>query len=408
MAVGRVAQLGRPLTVPQFRRLWVAQLVSEVGDWSARLALSVLLYLRTGSPALTALVTTASLVPWLGPGQLLTSVTERWPRRNVMVAADLLRAAAFLVVLLPLPVPALLAIVFCAGLATPPFEAARSAMRPEILPAPLFPPAVALSAITQDISVALGYLAGGALVGGLGASTAVLCNAGSFAASALLLIGLPPAPPPRQGETGGGLRAGLRALTSDPFNVRAMVLVTAAMLVATSMSALSAPLVFRVLGGGPATVAALVAVASVVSIVATAAVPPGVDVAVLLRWAAAYTLIGGLVVVGCFTAMSMGGPRAALAGAAFAAAGLLFAVLAPANIVVSPRLPRDVRASSFSLLMGMLVATEAMGAAGAGVVASAIGVMPVFLALGLVPLAVGAWAVAVPASPRARCLDRLG
>lgn len=396
MIGGRVLQLGRPLSVPAFRRLWAAQLVSEVGDWSARLALSVLLYVRTGSPALTGLVTTASLLPWLGPGQLLTSLTERWSRRRVMVAADLVRVAAFAVVVVPLPVPVLLAVVFCAGLATPPFEAARAALRPEVLPPPLFPSAVALSSITQDLSVAVGYLSGGALVAVLGAPTVLLINAGSFAVSALLLIGLPTAAPPRRGHASGGLREGLRALTRDPSNVRAVVLVTAAMLTATALSAMSAPLVLDTLKEGPGMVGALVAVAAVVSLAATAAVPPENPASGQLRWAGAYASVGGLIVMGCFTAITLGGPRPTLAVLAYAAAGLLFAVIGPANIVVTPRLPPEVRASALSLLMGMLVATEAAGAAAAGLGAGAVGLVPVCAALGVPPLAVGAWALLMP------------
>jgi len=91
----------RPLRVPAFRRLWTSQLVSEVGDWSARLVLSLVVYTRSGSVVLTGLVTTVLLIPWLGPGQLLTGLLEQWPRRRVMVAADLVRAAAFLVALPP-------------------------------------------------------------------------------------------------------------------------------------------------------------------------------------------------------------------------------------------------------------------------------------------------------------------
>lgn len=399
MIGARVQHLSRPLTVPAFRRLWVAQMVSEVGDWSARLALSVLLFVRTGSPALTALVTTASLLPWLGPGQLLTSLTEHWPRRRVMVVSDLVRAMVFLlVVLIPMPVAPLLALVFCAGLATPPFEAARAALRPEVLPAALFPSGVALSAITQDLSVAVGYLAGGALVALLGAEAAMLCNAGSFAVSGLLLTGLPTVAPLRRAQLGGGLRAGLRALTGDPCNVRAAVLVTAAMLTATSLSALSTPLVLNELGGGAGTVGALVAVAAVGSVAATAAVPPETSAAVLLRWAGGYTLVGGLVVAGCFAATRWDGSRTALAVVAFAGAGVLFAVLAPANIVVSSRLPREVRASAISLLMGLLVATEAAAAAGAGIAAGAVGLLPVCAVLGALPLLVGAWSLVRPPS----------
>ena len=67
----RAAALGGPLRVPAFRRLWLAQLVSELGDWAARLALSYLVYERTGSAALAGIVTAASLIPWLGRGRLL-------------------------------------------------------------------------------------------------------------------------------------------------------------------------------------------------------------------------------------------------------------------------------------------------------------------------------------------------
>ncbi len=387
----RVVALSRPLAVPAFRRLWVAQLVSEVGDWSARLVLSVLAYTRTGSPAITGLVTTASLVPWLGPGQLLTSLSERWPRRRVMVAADLTRAAAFTLAVTPLPVPVLLAVVGCAGLATPPFEAARSAMRPEVISERLLPSAVALSSITQDLTVAVGYAAGGGLAALLGGSAALLVNALSFAASALLLAGLPAAAAPRDGQAGGALRQGMRALNRDPLIVRAVLLVTAAMLAATSLTAVAAPLVVQVLHGGAETVGGLVALAATVSIAATAAIPTDNEPLVLLKWAAAYALTGGAVMVGCFTAIGLGlGARTELAVLAFAATGLLFAVIAPANVVVSPRLPAELRATAMSLLMGGLVATEAAGAAGAGFASSVVGVVPVCVALGVVPLVVGA------------------
>ena len=403
---GRLAALSRPLAVPAFRRLWAAQLVSEVGDWSARLVLSLLVYGRTGSPAVTALVTTASLVPWLGPGQLLTSASERWPRRTVMVASDLVRAAAFTLAVLPLPVGLLLAVVFCAGLATPPFEAARAALRPEVIPEPLLPPAVALSSITQDLTVAVGYATGGALAAVLGGSTALLVNAASFAASGVLLAGLPPATAPRAGPASGALGRGWRALRRDPLIVRAVLLVTAAMLTATSLTAVAAPLVLRVLGAGPATAGALVALAAIVSIVATAAIPADTDPVRLLRWAAAYALTGGLVTVGCFAAIGFGVTEPTkLAVLAFAATGLLFAVIAPANVVVSPRLPAGLRASALSLLMGALVATEAAGAAVTGLAASAVGLLPVCSALGVPAAAVGAYALlALPADEPASLL----
>lgn len=390
----------RPLGVPAFRRLWAAQLVSEVGDWSARLVLSVVVYTRSDSVALTGLVTTALLLPWLGPGQLLTGLCERWPRRRVMVAADLLRGAAFTLALLPLPVPMLLAIVFCAGLATPPFEAARSALRPEIVPEPLVPPAIALSSITQDLSVVVGYAAGGTLVALLGARPALLVNAASFAVSAALLAGLDQMRAPGRGAATSSLREGVQALRSDPLIVRAVFLVTAAMFAATSLTALAAPLVLQVLGAGPSMVGLLVALAAVVSLVATAAVPAVADPVLLLRWAAAFTTVGGACIVICLALMIAGvGTATGLAVAAFAGTGLLFAVIAPANVVVTPRLPAQVRASALSVLMGALVVTEAAGAAAAGLAASVVGLLPVGVALGVPALILGGLALRVRADP---------
>jgi len=393
----RLLVLARPLTVPAFRRLWLAQLISEVGDWSARLVLAYLVFERTGSPAVTSLVTTISLVPWLGPGQLLTALSERWPRRRVMVVADVVRAVAFGVAGLPLPIPVLLGVVFCAGLATPAFEAARAAVRPEILPRELYPPAVALTGITQDLTVAIGAALGGGLVALLGTHPALAVNAASFAASAGFLAGLPAAAAARRGPLRGALRISYRALRRDPLIVRAVLLVTAAMLTATSMTALTVPLSREVLGAGPAAVGGLIAIASVVSIVATAAVPTDGDPAQLLRWAAGYALLGGGLTTGCYLAISLGsGARSALAAVGYLAAGLLFAVLAPANVVVSPRLPGDIRASALSLLMGALVATEALGAAVAGWGAAAAGILPMCILLGGPPIALGGYCMLRP------------
>lgn len=400
---GQVVALLRPLRVPAFRRLWTAQLVSEVGDWSARLVLSLVVYGRSGSVVLTGLVTTVLLIPWLGPGQLLTGLLERWPRRRVMVAADLVRAAAFLVALVPLPVPLLLLTVFGAGLATPPFEAARSALRPEIVPTPLVSPAIALSSITQDLSVVAGYAAGGLLVALLGPRPALLVNAASFAVSAVLLAGLPDAGPPGcSGSTTAALRDGVRALRDDPFIVRAVLLVTAAMFTATSLTALAAPLVMQLLGAGPSRVGLLVGLAAAVSLVVTAAVPAADDPVLLLRWAATFTTLGAACVLLSLTLISFGlGTTTGLAIAVFAGIGLLFAVIAPANVVVTPRLPAPIRASAVSVLMGALVATEAIGAAAAGLAASIVGVLPVGIALAVPALVLGGLALHTRPHPAA-------
>jgi MFS family permease len=48
-----------------FLRIWGAQAVSEVGDWAARLAMSILVFRATGSALQSALVFSVSLLPAL-------------------------------------------------------------------------------------------------------------------------------------------------------------------------------------------------------------------------------------------------------------------------------------------------------------------------------------------------------
>jgi len=69
--VGRLepvpATFGAVFAVPAFRVLWLAQVLSVVGDQLARVALSVLAFHRTGSPLLTGVVYALSYLPGL-PG----------------------------------------------------------------------------------------------------------------------------------------------------------------------------------------------------------------------------------------------------------------------------------------------------------------------------------------------------
>ncbi len=130
----------------------------------------------------------------------------------------------------------------------------------------------------------------------------------------MTFAGLPAAAAPQSGHAGGALRQGLRALRRDALIVRAVLLVTAAMLAATSLTAVAAPLVVQVLHGGAETV---------------------------------------------------GGARRACRYGEHRRRRTAVRGDRPANVVVSPWLPAELRATAMSLLMGGLVATEAVGAAAA-------------------------------------------
>jgi len=120
--------------VAEFRALWMAQLLSVVGDQLARVALTVLVYDRTRSALLAAITFALSIVPTFIGGMTLAWLADRYPRRRVMIACDLVRGAIVLVMAIPgLPLAALVSLLFLVTLIEAPFTAARAAIFPDVL-----------------------------------------------------------------------------------------------------------------------------------------------------------------------------------------------------------------------------------------------------------------------------------
>ena len=81
------------LAVGEFRALFAAYTVSMLGDIVAAVALTVLVFERTGSPFLAGVTFTLAFLPYLFGGALLSSLVDRVPPRRLMIGCDLLSAA---------------------------------------------------------------------------------------------------------------------------------------------------------------------------------------------------------------------------------------------------------------------------------------------------------------------------
>src|SRR5579863_6939300 len=79
-----------------FRRLWMAQIVSEIGDWFYTLSIYTLLLQLTGHAGSVALALVLQVLPQTFAGPTAGVVNDRLKRKHVMIAADLVR---FVVVL---------------------------------------------------------------------------------------------------------------------------------------------------------------------------------------------------------------------------------------------------------------------------------------------------------------------
>jgi predicted MFS family arabinose efflux permease len=178
------------LAVGEFRALWLAHIFSVVGDQLARVALSLLVFNRTGSAGLAALTYALTFLPDLVGGPLLSGLADRYPRRQVMVVADVARALLVAVMAVGgVPFWALCVLLVAVQLLSSPFNAARNAVMPTIMDGDenKFVTGLAIITITYQTAQLAGYVAGGALVAFTGPSTALAVDAGTFVLSGLLI-----------------------------------------------------------------------------------------------------------------------------------------------------------------------------------------------------------------------------
>jgi MFS family permease len=210
---------------PQFRRLWLAQVVSQLGDWFNAVAVYALLLDLTGSATLVAAMMVVQLLPLALIGPAAGAVVDRMSRRTVMIAADLARAVLFAGLVLVRSADQIwiaFVLVTLGVMATAFFEPARSAMLPDVVPREHLITANALSAATWAVMLAVGASVGGAITVLVGRDAAFICNGLSFLGSAAALKGLHVAETHHHVHAAGaGVRVsdGLRYLRQHPSTI---------------------------------------------------------------------------------------------------------------------------------------------------------------------------------------------
>jgi MFS family permease len=201
-----------------FRRLWLAQVVSQLGDWFNAVAVYALLLDLTGSATLVATMMVVQLLPITVISPWAGVVVDRVSRRSVMIAADLARAVLYASLIFVRDADTIwlaFVLVALAVVGTAFFEPARSAVLPDVVSADELLTANSLSAATWAAMLAVGASVGGAITVWLGRDTAFLLNGASFLLSAAALRRMTVAEQHRT-ETAGrrdvGLRQGLTYL----------------------------------------------------------------------------------------------------------------------------------------------------------------------------------------------------
>lgn len=179
-----------------YRAVFLAAALSWFGDYLARAAVTALVYERTDSVAASAATFATSYLPWAVGGPLLATLAERYRYRSVMVVCDLIRMALVAMVAIPgMPIPVMIALLFLVATASPPAQAARSAVMPLVLTGDRLVLGLSLNQSTSQAAQVIGYMSGGAIAPYY-PRVALMVNAVTFALSAALVrFGLRDRPP---------------------------------------------------------------------------------------------------------------------------------------------------------------------------------------------------------------------
>jgi predicted MFS family arabinose efflux permease len=224
------AVLSLPRRNRNFRLLWFGQIVSQLGDWFNLVALYGLLFELTGSATAVASRMVVQMLPQALVSPSAGVIVDRFDRRQIMIAADLVRGVVILGLLFvrtPSMVWIAYAVIAVVVATQGFFEPARSALVPALVEREELVAANAISTGTWSAMLAIGASLGGGVAVLFGRNAAFILNSLSFFASAAFLyrMRVPARAPEHQDDSGWrGLLEGFRYMRAHrPVVVIALV-----------------------------------------------------------------------------------------------------------------------------------------------------------------------------------------
>jgi predicted MFS family arabinose efflux permease len=201
------------LRIRDYRLVLTGQLLSSIGDWLLLVAGPYFVFQLTGSTIATGLSLMAETVPSVLLGTVAGVFADRWNRRHTMIATDVLRAATVLS-MLAVHTRSAIWIIYASltveAVFTQFFGPSRRAIVPNLVGrGPELSAANSLSQLVGGVIRLVGGPLGGVLYVFFGFHSVVAIDAGSYLASALLIVLIrfrPPAPESSRPAAGGPVR----------------------------------------------------------------------------------------------------------------------------------------------------------------------------------------------------------
>jgi predicted MFS family arabinose efflux permease len=171
--------------------LWLAQLISMIGDWALFAALPFFIYKLTGSVLATGLMFMIQIVPPLVFGSIAGVFVDRWDHRWTMIGSSLFRGVVLLL-LLGVRSADMIWLVYLTGFlestATQFFGPANNAILPKLVGEEQLLSANSLDSLGENSARLIGPALGGILLAAIGLQGVVLIDIFSYLLAALLMF----------------------------------------------------------------------------------------------------------------------------------------------------------------------------------------------------------------------------
>ena len=239
-----------------FRYLWSAQLVSTIGSSLTDLAAGILIFQKTGSALAVGLMLMATAIPSLFVGLLAGVFVDRFSRKKIMIASDLIRSVLVFSIpfLIQINILLLYVVVILASSVKQFFDPAQQSVLPDVASEEELAAANAFLSISSFGSTAIGFAAAGFLASTGEIAIAFYVDALTFLISAACVSFVKIAPMLVEEETSvravvANLKSGVGMLVRTPI-LRSTLIVFAPVLFAFGLwNVLLLPFAVETLGG---------------------------------------------------------------------------------------------------------------------------------------------------------------
>jgi MFS family permease len=174
-----------------FRSLWLASVISMLGEWFNTIALFFLILEYTGSEFLLGFLFTVRMASFALMQPFIGLLADRYSRKLIMVVANFVQiflALGFLLVDSASDIPWMIALSGLMMLLHGTYMTAERAAIPNVVSAEDLATANALDAASWSTALCIGALLGGIVVSTWGANAAFIIDSMTFAVATLLLI----------------------------------------------------------------------------------------------------------------------------------------------------------------------------------------------------------------------------